>query len=65
MGGGELAHALFEADLIDQMGVNIQPLLLGDGIPLFHPLPRRAQLELLQSRVLRSGSVYLLYKVLH
>lgn len=65
MGGGELAHALFEADLIDQVGVNIQPVLLGEGIPLFHPLPRRTRLELLQSRVLRAGSVYLLYKVLH
>jgi dihydrofolate reductase len=35
MGGGELARSLFEAGLIDEIGLNIQPLLLGCGIPAF------------------------------
>src|SRR5262245_29394398 len=34
MGGGELAHPLFEAGLIDEIGYCIHPLLLGAGTPL-------------------------------
>ena len=63
MGGGELAHSLSEADLIDQVGVNIQPLLLGAGIPLFLPLAKQIDLELVEHKVLQGGSVYLLYRV--
>jgi dihydrofolate reductase len=32
-GGGELAKSLFEADLIDEIGFNVHPVLLGSGIP--------------------------------
>jgi dihydrofolate reductase len=63
MGGGELAQSLFEADLIDQVGVNIQPVLLGGGIPLFLPLSRQLNLELADHKVLKNGCVYLLYRV--
>ena len=35
MGGGLLAKSLFEANLIDEIGFNIHPVLLGSGIPLF------------------------------
>jgi dihydrofolate reductase len=41
MGGGELARPLFEAGLIDELGFNIHPVLLGAGIPLFHPMNRQ------------------------
>lgn len=64
MGGGELAQALFEADLIDEVGVNIQPVLLGSGIPLFRPMSRRRGLELLRSERIDGGCMYLLYRVL-
>jgi dihydrofolate reductase len=37
MGGGELAATLFAADLIDQVGVNIHPLLLGKASRCFAP----------------------------
>src|SRR5262249_25892470 len=32
MGGGEVARPLFEAGLIDEIGFNIHPVLLGSGI---------------------------------
>lgn len=63
MGGGELAHSLFEADLIDEIGLNIQPVLLGAGIPLFHAMPKQVDLELLECKALRSGSVFVKYRV--
>lgn len=63
MGGGDLAKTLFEAGVIDQIGFNIHPVLLGDGIPLFHKMSRQIDLELLECRQFKNGCVYLLYRV--
>lgn len=63
MGGGELAHSLFEAGLIDEVGFNIQPVLLGRGIPLFHPMSRQIPLELKECRTFKNGCVYVIYRV--
>jgi dihydrofolate reductase len=65
MGGGELAKSLFEAELIDVIGFNIHPLLLGAGIPLFHPMDRPIDLELKECRAFENGCVYVLYHVRH
>jgi dihydrofolate reductase len=63
MGGGELARSLLEAGLIDEIGFNIQPVLLGSGIPLFHPMTRQIDLELKECRPLEHGCVYVMYRV--
>lgn len=63
MGGGELARELFEAGLIDEVGFNIHPLLLGSGVPIFHRMSRQIDLELLECRPMKSGCVYVLYGV--
>jgi dihydrofolate reductase len=63
MGGGELARSLFEADLIDEIGFNIHPVLLGAGIPLFHPMSRQIDLEHQECRPFKNGCVYMTYKV--
>ena len=65
MGGGVLAKSLFEADLIDEIGFNIQPVLLGSGIPLFYEMSRQIDLELKECRQLSKGCVYVTYKVKH
>jgi len=65
MGGGILAQALFEADLVDELGFNIQPILLGSGIPLFYEMSRQIDLELKECRQLSKGCVYVTYKVKH
>ena len=57
------ARSLFEAELIDEVGLNIHPVLLGDGIPLFHPMSRQIDLELIDCKVLSTGCVYVLYRV--
>jgi len=63
MGGGALARTLFEADLIDEVGANIHPVLLGGGVRLFQRLPREIRLELLQLERIAGGCVYVLYGV--
>jgi len=63
MGGGELARSLFEAGLIDEIGFNIHPVLLGSGIPLFHPMSRQIDLELRECRAFKNGCVYVTYRV--
>ena len=63
MGGGELARSLFEADVIDEIGVNIHPVLLGGGIPLVPGLARPIKLELISAKPIQGGCVYALYRV--
>src|SRR5713101_474259 len=62
-GGGELAKSLFEADLIDEVVLNIHPVLLGSGIPLFHEMKRQINLELLDCRILKGGYLAVSYRV--
>ncbi|MGH7475776.1 MAG: dihydrofolate reductase family protein [Longimicrobiales bacterium] len=63
MGGGELAQSLFDAGLIDEVGVNIHPVLLGSGKPLFRPLRSQHTLELIKTELLSGGCIYALYRV--
>jgi dihydrofolate reductase len=65
MGGGELAQSLFEADLIDEIGLNIHPVLLGSGIPLFLPMQCQVDLELAECKVFKNGCVLVRYRVKH
>jgi dihydrofolate reductase len=65
LGGGVLAKSLFEADLIDEIGFNIHPVLLGSGIPLFHEMSRQIDLELTKCQQLSNGCVLLTYAVKH
>lgn len=63
MGGGLLAKPLFESNLIYEVGVNIQPLLLGAGIPLFHEIGHQIDLELIKSKSFKNGCVSITYRV--
>ena len=65
MGGGELARSLFEAGVIDEVGLNIHPILLGSGVPLFRAAGRRIPLELTESRIIDGGCVLATYRVRH
>jgi len=62
-GGGELAKSLFEAGLIDEVVLNIHPVLLGSGIPLFHEMKRQIDLDWLDCKVLKGGYVVVSYRV--
>jgi dihydrofolate reductase len=64
-GGGELAKSLFEADLIDEVVLNIHPVLLGSGIPLFHEMKKQIDLQLLDCKILKGGYLAVTYRVKH
>jgi dihydrofolate reductase len=63
MGGGELARSLLEAGLIDQIVLNIHPVLLGSGIRLFHPMATEVKLELVAIERAKNGCVLATYRV--
>jgi dihydrofolate reductase len=63
MGGGELGTALLEAGVVDEIGFNIHPVLLGSGVPLFHKMKKQIDLELIEARPIQKDCVYVLYRV--
>jgi dihydrofolate reductase len=63
MGGSTLAATLFKADLIDEISVNVHPVLLGAGVPLVSRLSKRVKLELVTSETWKNGCVLLTYRV--
>ena len=63
MGGGDFARTLFEAGLIDEIGFNIHPVLLGSGVPLFHEMKQQINLELLECKPFKNGCVLVTYRV--
>jgi dihydrofolate reductase len=65
MGGGELAQSLLAADLVDEIGLNIHPILLGSGIPTFRDPGHRVKLTLTECRQMEGGCILASYKVLH
>ncbi len=65
MGGGDFAKTLFETDLIDEIGFNIHPVLLGAGIPIFFEMSRQIDLQLLECKTFKTGCVLVRYAVKH
>ena len=63
MAGGELGTALLQAGVIDELGLNIHPILLGSGVPLFQAMKRPPILELVESRSIAHGCVCVTYRV--
>ncbi len=63
MGGGELGSALLEAGVVDELDLNVHPLLLGDGAPMFRRIDSRVELKLIQCRQLAEQCVFLRYAV--
>lgn len=63
-GGGELFRTLLAAGLVDELHVNVIPVLLGGGIPLLPPPADRATLTLKKHRLYqKTGTVALEYDI--
>lgn len=56
-------HALMAENLIDEYWLFINPVLLGQGIPLFKNIKDRAALTLVKSKLFDTGVVFLHYEV--
>jgi dihydrofolate reductase len=63
MSGGDFATSLLQAGAIDEIGLNIHPVLLGAGIPAFLDPERASNLELIECRPLDGGCVFVNYRV--
>lgn len=63
MGGGELAQSLFAAGAIDEVSLNIHPVILGAGVPFFRETGRRISLTLKESRTIDGGCILATYRV--
>jgi dihydrofolate reductase len=61
MGGGELAQSLIAEGLVDVVGLNIHPILLGSGVPVFRDPGHRVKFTLTECRQLDGGCVAVKY----
>jgi dihydrofolate reductase len=61
-GSPRLTHSFMQMGLIDEYRINVNPVLLGNGIPLFKNLSDRINLKLLKTRTFESGVTGLHYE---
>lgn len=62
-GGGELALAFLQGQLVDEIQLAVHPILLGDGIPLFAGKFPQTNLRLSKCREYETGVLHLTYEV--
>jgi dihydrofolate reductase len=60
-GSNTLCAGLVDAHLIDEFQIMVNPVLLGEGTPLFRGLRERAQVRLVRAEPQASGAVLLTY----
>ncbi len=63
MGGGELVGSLLAENVVDEISLNIHPILLGSGIPLIPEISKQIDLELLNSKAHKNGCVQVTYRI--
>lgn len=63
-GGGELNSSFIKEGLIDEIYLDVEPLVFGRGIPVFSPNDFEFELKLLEVNKLNSDTVQLHYQVL-
>ncbi len=62
IGSASIAHLFMQHDLIDEYLVNINPVILSGGTPLFKSITDRKNLKLLSATTFNSGVVGLHYQ---
>lgn len=61
LGSGTLVTQLADAGLIDRYDLMVDPVALGAGTPLFQGIKEPLNLELINTRIFKSGTVLLSY----
>jgi dihydrofolate reductase len=62
-GGGKLDGSFLKENLVDEIFLDVEPHLLGNGIPLFAGADFELELELLGTKLLSKNEIQLHYKV--
>ena len=62
-GGGELAGALFENDLIEKLTLKVNPIIFGSGRRLFESSKKSGDFNLLSSKVYDNGVILSKYEI--
>ncbi len=62
VGGAQLVPTLIQAGLVDEYRLFVQPILMGDGRPIFPVLNEAVRLKLVETHTFHSGVVYLRYQ---
>jgi dihydrofolate reductase len=60
--GGRTVQAFLSAGLLSDIVITRVPVLIGEGIPMFGPVPAPVHAELVDSRVLGAGAVQSFYR---
>lgn len=61
-GSAELASEMISLNLIDEFRFIINPVVLGEGVPMFRPSSGRIKMKLIRSKVFDSGNVLVVYR---
>lgn len=61
-GGSSLAATLIQAQLIDEFYLLVNPVAIGKGLPVFHPLEEQLPMKLISATSFLCGIVVLFYK---
>jgi len=62
MGGGELARAFLEQDLVDELYLGVVPTLIGEGIPAFPSGFPQREFALVENKTFSKGLIALRYE---
>lgn len=62
LGSGSIMSEFAQRGLIDGYGIMVNPVVLGDGKPLFKGIKERFKLNLVKTRTFRNGNVLLYYQ---
>ena len=62
VGSPSLIVALTQLDLIDEYQLSVQPIILGNGLPLLKNINHRIDLKLLKTKIFGCGAVTLYYE---
>jgi len=64
-GSPTTAHSLLAEGLIDETWINVNPVLIGKGVPVFNAIKERMELKLLGAHVFSSGVICLSHEVVN
>lgn len=62
LGSGDLVQTLMERDLVDEYGLTVSPIVLGQGKRLFRDADQLRRLQLVDSKPTTTGSLILTYR---